>query len=357
MTVAEDPGQARESGPDRARGGLAGSLREAYRNRDIPGVVEDVENWIERSGAGHPDSPAYDHTATVNDYYDLCNRFMLFGWSESLQFAPLAGNETLAQAIAAHQRLMIAKLELQEGMRVVDVGCGFGALMRRLAREAGVRVVGINNNAQQLEEVRLRNRAAGLDGMLDCLRCNITDMSSVEAASFDRGYAIESTCYAPDRVEAFSEIFRLLKPGALFWGQEMCLTDDFDPTSAAHQSIEQDLMRYIVLKEIPTFAEVDRALESAGFEVLEGADRNGGEIPWYAPMEGRYGSWRRALVQVPIGRRIVREAIRAAEILRIFPRGSAKVIGLMNRTAEAYVSGGKAGIFTPLYCFLARKPH
>ena len=335
---------------------LAGSLRAAYRDRDVPAVVADIESWIERSSAGHADSPAYDHTATVNDYYDLCNRFMLFGWSESLQFAPLAHDETLAQAIARHQRVMIDKLRLQEGMQVVDVGCGFGALMRRLAAEAGVSVVGINNNDHQLEQVRVRNREAGLDGRVDCLKSNIMDMSSIEAASFDRGYAIESTCYAPDRVEAFAEIFRLLRPGALFWGQEMCLTDNFDPTSTEHQSIKQDLMRYIVLKEIPTFADVNHALESAGFEVLEATDRNVGEVPWYAPMEGRYGGWHRALVRVPIGRRVVQEAVRLAEIVRVFPRGSAKVIGLMNRSAEAYVSGGKAGIFTPLYCFLARKP-
>ena len=139
----------------------------------------------------------------------------------------------------------------------------------------------------------------------------------------------------------------------------MCLTDDFDPTSGEHQSIKQEVMRYIVLKEVPTFAEVNRALESAGFEVLEGTDRNvadGPSVPWYAPMEGRYGSSRRSLVRVPTGRRVVQEAIRLAEFLRIFPRGSAKVVGLMDRTAEAYVSGGRAGIFTPLYCFLARKP-
>ena len=43
-----------------------------------------------------------------------------------------------------HQRMMIAKLELQQGMTVVDVGCGVGAPMRRVVREAGVRVVGIN---------------------------------------------------------------------------------------------------------------------------------------------------------------------------------------------------------------------
>lgn len=338
---------------------LTGSLRAAYRGRDVPTLVEDIEHSIDRSNAGQADSPAYDHTATVNDYYDLCNAFMEFAWSESLQCAPLAPDETLAQAIARHQQLMIAKLRLQEGMQVADVGCGFGALMRRVAQETGVRVVGINNNEHQLEQAKLRNREAGLEGMVDCLRCNITDMSSIEAASFDRAYAIESTCYVPDRVEAFSEIFRLLKPGALFWGQEMCLTDDFDPTSGEHQSIKQELMRYIVLKEIPTFAEVNRALGSAGFEVLEATDRNVGDgpaVPWYAPMEGRCGTSHRALVRGPAGRRIFLEATRLAEILRIFPRGSTRVVGLMTRTAEAFVTGGRAGIFTPLYCFLARKP-
>ena len=47
---------------------------------------------------------------------------------------------------------------------------------------------------------------------------------------------------------------------------------------------------------------------------------------------------------------------RLAEALGTFPKGSTDVIGLLDRTARAYVAGGKAGVFTPLYCFLALKP-
>lgn len=50
-------------------------------------------------------------------------------------------------------------------------------------------------------------------------------------------------------------------------------------------------------------------------------------------------------------------AVRLAEFMRAFPRDTHKVIQFMDRTADAYVSGAKAGIFTPLYCFLARKTH
>lgn len=63
-----------------------------------------------------------------------------------------------------------------------------------------------------------------------------------------------------------------------------------------------------------------------------------------------------ALYRTPVGCRAIGMALRAAEVLRVFPEGSAGVARLLDRAADAYVAGGKAGIFTPLYCFLARKP-
>ena len=63
-----------------------------------------------------------------------------------------------------------------------------------------------------------------------------------------------------------------------------------------------------------------------------------------------------ALRRIPLGRKVMIGASRLAESLGMFPKGSAEVIALLDRTANAYVAGGKTGIFTPLYCFLARKP-
>ena len=338
---------------------FARALRAAHRDTDIAARVADVEQWIERSRAADGSSEPYDHTEVVNEYYNLCNQFMELSWGECLQFAPLAPNETLEHAIARHQQVMIDKLALEPGMDVVDIGCGFGALMRRVASEADVRVVGINNNEHQLEQARLRNRDAGLDARSECLKCNIMDMSGIEAESFDRGYAIESTCHTPSRAKAYAEIFRVLKPGALFWGQEMCMTDEFDSFSADHRSIKRELMLGIALKEIPGFGEVNTALESVGFEVLEASDRNNSDgcpVPWYVPMAGRYGRFASGLLRVPKVRRALVLAAAAAEVVRILPRGSSSLIRFMDRTAEAYVSGGRTGIFTPLYCFLARKP-
>ena len=141
----------------------------------------------------------------------------------------------------------------------------------------------------------------------------------------------------------------------------MCMTDKFDPGDNRHRALKKELMQGIALKDIATMGEVNRALETAGFQIIEAKDRaieeNGPTTPWYQPMETRGNTLGNALRRIPLGRKAFIASSKVAERLGMFPKGSADVVGLLDRTANAYVAGGKAGVFTPLYCFLALKPH
>ena len=339
---------------------LSNGLKSAYRGQDVAHRVQRFSRWHDRMSSSDAGAVDYDHSETVREYYDLCGEFMVFSWGESLHFAPLSPRESLEESKIRHQRLMMSKLELRQGMTVIDVGCGIGGPMRRVAREAGVRVVGVNNNEIQLDRAKALNAEAELDHMVDYLACSFMDMGPIADDSFDRGYAIESTCHAPDKGGAFAEIYRVLKPGALFWGQEMCMTEKFDSDDSRHQAIKQDLMQGIALKDIATTTEVNRTLQAVGFQVVEGMDlavvEDGPATPWYQPIDNRRRTVGNALYRIPLGRMVFIAASRLAETMGLFPKGSAEVIRLLHGTANAYVAGGKAGIFTPLYCFLARKP-
>ncbi len=340
---------------------LSEGLKTAYRGSNAQSRVVRFDEWMERAREDAGPN-GYDHAETVKEYYDLCSDFMIFGWSESLHFAPLSTRESLEESQIRHQRLMIEKLALHKGMTVIDVGCGTGGPMRRVVQEADVRVVGVNISEVQLAKAKSLNAEVGIDHMVEYLECSFMDMASVADGTFDRGYAIESTCHAPDKAGAFAEIYRVLKPGALFWGQEMCMTDDFDPDDRRHRGIKEELMHGIALKDIATFGEVNQALEAAGFEIIEATDRAVDDendrttMPWYQPMETRHGTLGNALRRIPLGRKALIGTSRLAEVLKMFPEGSSEVVRLLDRTANAYVTGGKTGIFTPLYCFLARKP-
>jgi sterol 24-C-methyltransferase len=339
---------------------LSQGLKAAYQGEDVRRRVQRLDGWVDRAAAENPGPAVYDHADTVKEYYDLCTEFMEFGWGESLHFAPLSPGETLEDAKVRHQRLMIVKLQLRPGLQVIDIGCGIGGPMRRVVRESHVSVLGVNSSEIQLEKAKSLNNAAGIGHLVDYLSCSFMDMAAVPANTFDRGYAIESTCHAPDKAGAFAEIYRVLKPGALFWGQEMCLTEKFDPNDHRHCAIKRDLMHGIALNDIATTDEVNQALQKVGFQVIEGKDRAALDsertTSWFQPMVGRRGTLGNALHRTPLGRRLVLGTVRLSEMLGVFPKGSTDVAALLENTAQAYIAGGRAGIFTPLYCFLARKP-
>ena len=116
---------------------LSKGLKAAYRESDAHSRVKHFDGWMDRAHGDGARPVGYDHAETVKEYYDLCSEFMVFGWGESLHFAPLSPMESLEDSKIRHQRLMISKLELREGMTVIDVGCGIGGPMRRVVREGG----------------------------------------------------------------------------------------------------------------------------------------------------------------------------------------------------------------------------
>ncbi len=92
------------------------------------------------------------------------------------------GVRTLEEAQAAKKHHIAAKLCLEPGMRVLDVGCGWGGLALTLAQDYGVQVTGVTLSTEQHATARARVRAAGLEDRIDI---RLTDYRNVEDR-FDR---------------------------------------------------------------------------------------------------------------------------------------------------------------------------
>ena len=74
---------------------------------------------------------------------------------------------TLEEAQEAKKRHIARKLLIEPGMRVLDIGCGWGGLALTLAREHGARVVGVTLSEEQLAHARARAEAEGLAGRVE----------------------------------------------------------------------------------------------------------------------------------------------------------------------------------------------
>ncbi len=125
-------------------------------------------------------------------HYDLDDRlYALFldrDWQYSCAYFP-TGAETLDEAQAAKKRHIAAKLLLDRpGLRVLDIGCGWGGMALTLARDHGARVLGITLSTEQLARARSRADEAGLG---DRVRFELLDyrdpaLDALAGGPFDR---------------------------------------------------------------------------------------------------------------------------------------------------------------------------
>jgi cyclopropane-fatty-acyl-phospholipid synthase len=102
----------------------------------------------------------------VHHHYDLGNEFYKLWLDERMVYtcayyeSPAA---SLTEAQLAKLDHVCRKLQLQPGQKVIDAGCGWGALALHMAEHYGVNVVAYNNSGEQVALARERATAMGLD--------------------------------------------------------------------------------------------------------------------------------------------------------------------------------------------------
>ena len=104
--------------------------------------------------------------SSVNQHYDLGNEFYQQWLDEQLIYTCAYYSRpdlTLDEAQVAKLDHVCRKLRLQPGEKVVEAGCGWGALALHMARQYGVRVRAFNISREQVVYARDRAKAEGLD--------------------------------------------------------------------------------------------------------------------------------------------------------------------------------------------------
>lgn len=125
------------------------------------------------------------------------------------------GAETIDDAQIAKIDYSLRKLRLKRGERLLDVGCGWGALVVRAAQEFGAYVLGVTLSERQCEEARRRICAAGLG---DRARVELWDYRQLPTTTFDKIISIGMFEHVgrENLSEYFSTAHKLLKEGGLF---------------------------------------------------------------------------------------------------------------------------------------------
>ncbi len=159
------------------------------------------------------------------------------------------------------------------GQRVLDIGCGTGAISISLARDYGAeRVIGIDVEGSVCACARENVVAEGLSGRVDILEVQPGPLP-FEAATFDLVFSKDSIVHISNKEEMAANVFEVLRPGGIFAASDWLISHDGPPTP--------EMQRYIALEDIDLNPASPnryvRALVDAGFEDVNAVNRN----EWY----------------------------------------------------------------------------
>ncbi|HEX3393222.1 MAG TPA: cyclopropane-fatty-acyl-phospholipid synthase family protein [Acidimicrobiales bacterium] len=271
--------------------GLAGLLagaRAARRmgaiGRPLPAPPEEVLPVGWRHSVGRDRASVSHHYDVSNDFYRL-----VLGPSMTYSCARFADDDTtLEQAQEAKLELVCRKLGLHErpGMRLLDVGCGWGSMAIHAAGHHGAEVVGVTVSREQAELARRRVADAGLDGQVDI---RLQDYRLVDGETFD---AISSIGMFEHVGRArqdlyFSHLRALLGPGGRLLNHAISTPGSSKPGRRSFMN------RYVFPDgELLDVGEVVLAMERAGFEVRDVESLREHYVktlhPWVANLEAKW---------------------------------------------------------------------
>jgi len=214
-------------------------------------------------------SRARDRDA-VTYHYDTSNVFFASYLDERMVYTCAyfeSHDDDLDTAQAQKLDLVCRKLRLREGERLLDIGCGWGALVMHAAERYGVEALGITLSEPQAELANERIHAAGLS---DRCRVVVRDYRALEApAAFDK---VASICMFEAVGEEllpgfFARASAFLRPGGVFLNQGVARNYHFERTARHGPSFME---RYVFPDGgVVPISTALRAAEQAGLEVRD----------------------------------------------------------------------------------------
>ncbi|MCI1223366.1 MAG: cyclopropane-fatty-acyl-phospholipid synthase family protein [Bifidobacterium subtile] len=258
-------------------------LEGSFHRPDPIGLAK-MLSTVAKHGIRHPERPAIEgpsklrritegllpHTkagdaATVSYHYDQSNEFYRLFLGPSMTYTCAVFNtpdDSLEEAEERKLNLVLDKLGVKAGERMLDIGCGWGS-MEVLAAKRGIHVLGVTLSQEQVDWAQDWIRREGLE---DLAEVRLMDYRDVPEGDFDAICSLGMMEHVGFKhyPSYFKEILDKLKPNGTLLNHQITRTRSTDGKTAG-----QFIDRYIFPDgELASPGEIEMVIQDTGFEVV-----------------------------------------------------------------------------------------
>lgn len=204
----------------------------------------------------------------INYHYDQSLEFWRYWLDEQLVYSCAyfqSTDKTLEEAQSAKLDLVCRKLRLRPGENLLDLGCGWGALIVHAARKYGVNALGITLSPRQAQCATERAHSAGV---AERCKVEVRDFRKITGEErFEKVASIGAIEHVPgtELRKYFRNAYRLLRPGGAFLNHGVTISPT-RPQRAGASFLDRYVFPDYELASINTTL---KHAESSGFEVRD----------------------------------------------------------------------------------------
>jgi cyclopropane-fatty-acyl-phospholipid synthase len=201
----------------------------------------------------------------IQHHYDVSNRFyeLLLGPAMTYTCAVYESDDTTQEEAQANKYDLVArKLDLQPGMRLLDVGCGWGGMVRHAVKHYGVTALGVTLSAEQASWAQQEIKRQGLEASAEV---RYSDYRDVVEDGFDAVSSIGLTEHiGVANYPAYFEFLRSkLRPGGRLLNHSITRPNNYHPPRVRGGFID----RYVFPDgELTGVGRIISDLQNAGLE-------------------------------------------------------------------------------------------
>ena len=273
----------------------------------------------------------------LQELYKVIHLLCTLGSVEKMYMPPeIDAERSVLQNQILFERIVAKDLNLSPGDKVLDLGCGCGAIAEHIAELTGATPYGINLDASQIEK-------SWKNPNLLSANFTIGDFNKAlefDDESFDAVYAVQPMTYVSDHDFTFSEVFRTLKPGGTFVINDVAALDAYDRENEHQKTLIQQTRELTVFGGFWYYRYWEDAYRNAGFNLTSSVGRSAVEmIKKEVALFDKYEAVFKALARV-----------------HVIPRKTNALMQRLNENSQSYIQAEEEELLTLNWHCVGQKP-